>query len=768
MNKYDLTSEEVLRLLCGGDMMSTAALPEKGVESLHLSDGPIGLRYQKKDQDSLGVHKSEQATALLGGPALAATWNPDMAEQEGEIIGSEAVYYGIDIILGPAVNMVRNPLCGRNMEYYSEDPLLAGKIAAGFIRGVKKTGSDCCIKHFAVNNQETEREYLNNRVDEDALRELYLKAFEIAIREAKPAAVMTSLSKINGVYGAENPWLLTKVLRDEWHFDGIVMTDWLGLDDRAASYEAGLDLEMPGMNGANVDIERKAILEGKMSMQCAEQHAERIADLAARLHRRPKVSVDDSIFEEHHRRITKIAEESIVLLKNSRDILPLAPGKKIAVIGEYAEHPLYQAKGSGKVESGFHESALEHIRECNEEGKTTYAKGYCIGGGDPNGKSLEDEAVRLAADSDVVIFFLATDNSLENEGLDRKIYDLPEYQTTLLKKAAAVNSHIVAVVANGGAVPMPWADLTDGILECFYGGQGIGEAVAKVLFGIVNPSGHMPVSVPKTLKHIISWENYAHPSEEVEYREGLFMGYRGYTTKGVDVQWPFGYGLSYTEFEIVSEEADRTEMSDQESVKVRVTIRNTGKRAGAQVVQIYVKNAPAWKARPDRELRSFQKIFLQPGEEKEISFQLDRSAFMTWDDRIDSYSVPGGEYEILAGFSVDEIRASVSVKITPEHPVPDRIVGWDKTSRLLETEKGKELFDQLAGIVERAASKSPLPFMNQDQKTDIRSMLLNQPIRISHLMVWAQLTQSDMIHVLDQANEALYSEYRKAWLPESE
>lgn len=759
-NKYNLTSEEILRMLCGADMMTTVSIPEKGVESLKLSDGPIGLRYQKRDKDPLGIHKSERATALPGGPALAACWNPEMAETAGKIIGSEAEHYGVDIILGPAVNMVRNPLCGRNMEYYSEDPYLAGKTAAGYIRGVKKAGADCCIKHFAVNNQETEREYLNCRVDEDALRELYLKAFEIAIKESHPAAVMTSLSKTNGTYAAQNAWLLTKVLRGEWGFDGIVMTDWLGLDDRAASYQAGLDLEMPGMDGANVDIESKAVLEGKLSMDCAAEHATRIADLAKKLHatKRNANLEDTSLFEKNHAAAIKIAEESCVLLRNEKETLPLKSGLHLAVIGEYAEHPLFQAKGSGKVTSALEENPLGNIRVENKDGVTDYAPGYRIGDGETaqERESLIQESTQIAEKADAVIFFVATDNTLENEGLDRKEYALPSYQTEVLNKVATANSHIIVIVANGGAVPMPWAEKTDAILECFYGGQGIGKAVAEILFGIVNPSGHLPISVPRNLQSIISWENFAHASEETEYREGLFMGYRGYVTKGIPVQWPFGFGLSYTTFELDEMKADRTRMSDQESVQVSMRIRNTGNTVGAQVVQIYIQNAPCFKARPKRELREFQKVFLAPGEEKKLVFSFGKDAFKTWDERIGAYSVPGGTYLVQVGFSCEEIRAEIPLEIVPVHPVPDRIVGWSSTSRLLETEKGSEYFDMLATLAEKHAAGMFVP-----KAGDLRSSMLQLPIRISHLMLWSQITQADMIHILEECNLALYEKYRK-------
>ena len=621
MKIKEMETEKLISLLCGDQFMNTKALPEYDIPSLEMSDGPMGLRYQKKDKDSLGINRSEPATCLPAGVAVAAYWNPDVAEQVGTIIGSEAAAYGVDLVLGPAGNLERNPLCGRNVEYLSEDPLLAGRLGGAYIRGVQSQQVGACIKHFAANNQETEREYLNVICEEDVLRDLYLKAFEIAIREGKPAAVMTSLSKINGTYCAENRWLFD-ILRKEWGFDGLVMTDWFGLDDRVKSAEAGLDLEMPGTDGKSTAYMVEQWKQGRLDEHVIRERAECIIR-NARKWKIPKTKKTEEerelLLKENHEKVCAAAEEAIVLLKNKEDILPLQQGRKLAVIGEYAREPLFQAEGSGKVEGAGKEDAWECAEKWNGADNTPFAMGYRRNnaGSEAEQQKLRDEAVKTAADADAVLFFLAMDFGFEGEGNDRVQYELPEYQVALLKEIAAVNSNVIAVVMNGGAVAMPWADEVKAILECFYGGQGIGRAIVKVISGEVNPSGHMPVSVPAFREQIISDENFAEQTEQVTYREGMFMGYRGYETKKIPVQFPFGFGLSYTTFEITECSVEQEKITDCEKTVLRGKIRNTGNRKGAQVVQLYVKNPRAWKARPARELRDFQKIILEAGEEKD-------------------------------------------------------------------------------------------------------------------------------------------------------
>lgn len=757
MNIKDMTM-----LLCGSGKMESGGLPEQGVYPIRMSDGPIGLRYQRRNKDFLGINASEPATVLLSGPALAATWNPEVAETMGEIIGSEASYYDVDLILGPAVNLVRNPLCGRNAEYYSEEPLLAGKIGAGYIRGAKSTGVDCCIKHFAANNQETEREYLNVVCDEAALRELYLKAFEIAIKESCPAAVMTSLSKINGTYCSENRWLLTDVLRNEWKYDGIVMTDWMGVDNRTAAICAGLDLEMPGTNGRSADLVTKALAAGELSQEDVSARAENMVKASARLRKEHTIKPDKTeLFLTNHAKVTKAAEESIVLLKNRDGILPFGKGGNIAVIGYYAQHPLFQAEGSGKVNASFSENAFGQIMQNNGDGNVSFAKGYEKNNeaGELERKRMTEEAVDAAKEADKVVLFLATDSCLEGEGKDRKQFTLPDYQISLLYAVREVNPNIVAVVMNGGAVSMPWAEDVSGILECFYGGQGIGKALAKVLFGEVNPSGHMPVSVPYMQEHIISWENFAQADEQAEYREGMFMGYRGYCTKGVPVQWPFGYGLSYTTFEVTEAACDKESMTNQEKAVLTVKVRNTGECAGAQVVQVYVKNAPAWKARPSIELRGFEKVYLEAGQETQIQFVFDAQAFACFDERIQGYSVPEGCYSLCAGFSCVDLRKTVDIQISALHPVPAKLTGWSKTERLLETEHGREIFENLLTLIEQKAQG--LLGEKIPAGENLRENIMNIPLRRAHLLVWTEITDSQMIELIERFNQSLYEQYRK-------
>lgn len=763
MKIKEMETEKLISLLCGDQFMNTKALPEYDILSLEMSDGPMGLRYQKKDKDSLGINRSEPATCLPAGVAVAASWNPDVAEQVGTIIGSEAAAYGVDLVLGPAVNLERNPLCGRNVEYLSEDPLLAGRLGGAYIRGVQSQQVGACIKHFAANNQETEREYLNVICEEDVLRDLYLKAFEIAIREGKPAAVMTSLSKINGTYCAENRWLFD-VLRKEWGFDGLVMTDWFGLDDRVKSAEAGLDLEMPGTDGKSTAYMVEQWKQGRLDEHVIRERAECIIR-NARKWKIPKTKKTEEerelILKENHEKVCAAAEEAIVLLKNKEDILPLQQGRKLAVIGEYAREPLFQAEGSGKVEGAGKEDAWECAEKWNGADNTPFAMGYRRNnaGSEAEQQKLRDEAVKTAADADAVLFFLAMDFGFEGEGNDRVQYELPEYQVALLKEIAAVNSNVIAVVMNGGAVAMPWADEVKAILECFYGGQGIGRAIVKVISGEVNPSGHMPVSVPAFREQIISDENFAEQTEQVTYREGMFMGYRGYETKKIPVQFPFGFGLSYTTFEITECSVEQEKITDCEKTVLRGKIKNTGNRKGAQVVQLYVKNPRAWKARPARELRDFQKIILEAGEEKEFVFSISRELFELYDERVDERTVPQGMYGLELGFSVQDIRAAQKIEVTPVFPVPKQIQGWDKTERLLETKAGEQIFEELyRKITEKAGG---IFAQRLKEEKNVREMLLSQPIRIVHLMIWNEMTDSELIAILEKVNQELYHDYRE-------
>lgn len=753
---------KLVALLCGDEFMNTKALPEYGIPSLEMSDGPMGLRYQKKEKDSLGIFESEPATVLLSGPAMAASWNPEIAQKMGEIIGSEAAAYGVDLVLGPAINLERNPLCGRNAEYLSEDPLLSGKLGGAYIRGVQSQGVGACVKHFAANNQETEREYLNVICEEDVLRELYLKSFELAVKEGKPAAVMTSLSKINGTYCAENSWLLD-ILRKEWKFDGIVMTDWFGLDDRVKSVEAGLDLEMPGTEGRSTQYLVGEWKKGRLSEENIRKRAEcMIRNVRKWKYKGPGKTDEErkKLLEENHRKVCQAAEESIVLLKNEKNILPLEKGKKLAVIGAYAAEPLFQAEGSGKVECAFSENAVENLKYWNGEKNTVFASGYRKNNdcSQKANEELKKEAIKAAEMAETVLFFLGMDSKLEGEGNDRKQYEFPEYQTSLLEKVLSVNSRVIVVVMNGGAAAMPWENRVSGILECFYGGQGIGKAVARVICGEVNPSGHMPVSVPAFKEQIISDENFAEQSETVTYREGLFMGYRGYLTKKIPVQWPFGFGLSYTSFTITDCRLEKNKITDRENTKLFCTLKNIGTKAEAEVVQLYVKNAKAWKARPLQELRGFQKVFLQPGEERKLTFIIGKEMFEVFDERIGEKSVPSGIYQLLLGTSSDNIAAQCEVEVSPVFPVPDRICGWDKAERLLETKEGSEIFEELYRQIKEKASGV---FSRIVKENGSREALLQQPIRILHLMIWNEMTDSELLELLEKTNIALYKTYKE-------
>ncbi len=757
-----LTVREKIKLLSGSGMMESTGIPEKGILPIVMSDGPMGLRFQKKDKDSLGIHDSEPATVLLSGPAIASSWNPEVAKIMGKVIGSEARYYGVHLVLGPALNLIRNPLCGRNSEYYSEDPLLAGTLGAFYIQGVQEAGADCCVKHFAANNQETEREYLDVICDEDALHELYLKVFEIAIKKGHPAAVMTSLSKINGEYCSSNEWLLREVLRKEWNYDGLILTDWFGVDDRAKAIIAGLNLEMPGNNGKSAQMEERALVDGKLPMQAVDEAAEYIIKASKKLTEQADASRSiclSELLNEHDALVEKAAEESIVLLKND-GVLPICVGSRICVIGPYAKHALFQTNGSGAVHESNSESPFDAIVRINGRNNTQYAQGYTMGGEDGSDEQqLESEALLTAQHAELVLYFIAVNPESEGEGKDRNDYAFPENQLHLLHEIVQVNSKLIVIAMNGGAAPIPSKEPL-GILECFYGGQEVGRALAKIIFGSVNPSGHLPVSIPAQKEQIISWENFALPLEKVEYREGLFMGYRGYHTKGIPVQWPFGFGLSYSTFKICSLKLSREKTSVNEllleNIEVSGLIRNTSERGGAQVIQLYVDNETGWKKRPKRELRAFTKIFLNPGEEKEFSFVLGAEEFQCWDERIHDWSIPAGKYSVGVGFSCEDIQESTDIMISDDMPVPDQITGWSKTERLLETPAGRVFFSKLCEMAENGAE---IPYLSDSQGKKTEEILVNLPLRLVHLMVWSRMTDSEFMDQINKINQDMYCRY---------
>lgn len=635
-------------MFSGKNAAETVGYEKYGIPSIYMADGPHGLRKQAGATDHLGLHSSRKATCFPTAATVANSWDEELAQRIGEGLGQEAATLGVNIILGPGLNIKRNPLCGRNFEYFSEDPYLSGKMAAAYIRGIQSEGVAACPKHFAVNSQETCRMASNSVVDERTLRELYLTGFEIAVKEGNPKTIMSSYNEVNGIYANENSYLLQDILVKEWGFDGMVISDWGGSNDHALGVKNGSHLEMPGTGEAGKQDILKAMKSGLLTEDILNERLDKILDIVFDLKacetKTPKTMEDWA--EDHHRLARKAAEESIVLLKNEDNILPLNKEMEIVVIGDFAEKPRYQGAGSSLVAPlGKPESILDCIgsvglRVC------AYESGYSRNH-KPDSKKME-KAKEAAKHAGAVLIFAGLDENSESEGKDRNNMKMPEAQNRLIEEICKVNPNVVVVLSAGSVIEMPWADRVKGIIHGFLGGQAGASAMCKALAGEINPSGKLAETYPFQYEDVPSAEYYLQDTRACEYREGLYAGYRYYVTAQEPVRFCFGYGLSYTTFsyrELLVEED-----------KVSFTIRNEGKREGTEIAQLYVGRTSDTVFRPERELKGFIRVTLQPGEEKNVSIPFDDKTFRFFDTRSHTWEIEAGTYELLIGSNVEEIQ----------------------------------------------------------------------------------------------------------------
>ena len=648
----ELSLEQKCALLSGGDTFQSRGLPQFGIPSIWLSDGPHGVRKQAGASDHLGINPSEPATCFPTASAVASSWDPALGEEMGQALGQEAAAQNVAVLLGPGLNVKRSPLCGRNFEYFSEDPYLAGKMAASYIRGIQKNGIAACPKHFAANNQELRRMASDSIVDERTLRELYLTNFEIAVTEGHPKTIMTSYNLINGTYANENAHLLQEILRDTWGFDGAVVTDWGGSNDHALGVKNGSTLEMPAPGLDSARELCKAVKDGRISEVDINVRLEEllnlINDTTGALEKAPK-TID---WDAHHALARKAAAESIVLLKNKGDLLPLDPEARIAVIGDFAQTPRYQGAGSSVVNAPKVDSFLQVFEESGLH-SVGFAQGFNRQGKpDP---SLQAKAVELAAQADVVLLFLGLDEVKESEGLDRSDMKLAKNQIDLLLAIHRVNPKLVVILSSGSAVETGWQSHCQGLLWAGLGGQAGAGAVLDVLTGKVNPGGHLAETWPLHMEENPSYHNFGGPGRNVEYREGLYVGYRYYQTAGVPVAYPFGYGLSYTTFAYSNLTATPN--------GVTVTVENTGDRAGDEVVQVYIAKPDAKIFRPAQELKGFLRVHLEAGESRTVTIPLDDKAFRYWNDPAGRWAVEGGSYEVRVGGSSADIQLTATVTV---------------------------------------------------------------------------------------------------------
>ena len=650
-----MTLEEKAGMCSGLDFWHLKGVERLGIPSLMVSDGPHGLRKQDDKADHLGINDSINAVCFPPAVLSACSFDRDLLETLGETVGDEAQATDLSVVLGPAVNIKRSPLCGRNFEYYSEDPYLAGESAAAFIKGVQSRHVGTSIKHFAANNQEFNRMSASSEVDERTMREIYLPAFETAVKKSQPYTVMCSYNKINGTYASENPWLLTKVLRDEWGFEGYVMSDWGAVNDRVEGLKAGLELEMPSSNGINDAEIVKAVQEGTLDEAILDRAVERILNIVFEYVDNRKEQ--PLTLEEDHEFAQKVAEESIVLLKNEEAILPLKENEAVAFIGGFVKNPRYQGGGSSHVNS-FKVTSVWDALEGKEH--VIYAEGFSAET-DVYDENLAAEAIEIAKQADKAVIFAGLPESFESEGYDRKHMHLPECQNKLIAEITKVQPNIIVVLHNGSAVEMPWVNDVKGLVEAYLGGQAVGQAEANILYGNVNPSGKLAETLPIKLEDNPSYLNFG-DGDKVEYNEGIFVGYRYYDKKKMEVAFPFGYGLSYTTFEYSNVKTDKDTLTEGETLQVSVDVTNTGDKFGKEIVQLYVADKTEAIRRPEKELKGFEKVALNPGETKRVTFTVDKRSLAWYNTEIQDWYAASGAYELLIAASSQDVRLTKTIQ----------------------------------------------------------------------------------------------------------
>ena len=660
-----MTLEEKCSLLSGLDFWHTKPIERLGIPSVMVSDGPHGLRKQDDKADHLGHNESIKAVCFPNACATAASFDRALLYRVGEAIGDQCQHEQVAVNLGPAINIKRSPLCGRNFEYFSEDPYLAGELAVNIVQGIQSRNIGTSVKHFAANNQEHRRMSSDSVIDERTLREIYLPAFEAAAKRGRAWTFMCSYNKLNGEFASQHKWLLTDLLRGEWGFDGYVMSDWGAVSDRAKGVEAGLDLEMPASNGERDREVLQAVREGRLDEKYVDLCVERILDVTRRYvdNARPDTPWD---MEADHALAGELAADCMVLLKNEDGVLPVRKGETVAVIGEFAKKPRYQGGGSSHINSFRVTSLMDALADTPG---VTYAQGYRIDGGADT--ELAAEAIDAAAKADKAIIVAGLPDSFESEGYDRTHMGMPAGQAALIEAVAAVNPNTIVLLYNGSPIEMPWIDRVKGVVEGYLGGQNLGYANRAVLWGEVSPSGRLPETFPKRLEDTPCYLTYGGEGNTAVYAEGVFVGYRYYTAKKMDVLFPFGYGLSYTKFDYSNLRLSAAHITPEDTLTVSVDVTNTGSMAGKEVVQLYVSSPKCAVFRPVRELKGFEKIELQPGETRTVTMQLDKRAFAYWCTDIHDWYAPAGQYVIEVCSHADEVLLAAPVTMdSPALPHP--------------------------------------------------------------------------------------------------
>lgn len=783
----ELTLEEKAGLCSGSDFWHTKAVERLGVPSVMVSDGPHGLRKQSDKCDHMGVAQSVEAVCFPTASALACTFDRDLLYEVGQALSDECQAEEVSTLLGPGVNMKRSPLCGRNFEYFSEDPFLAGELGASLVDGVQSKGIGTSVKHFAANNQEYRRMSTSAVIEPRVLREIYLAAFETIVKKAQPTTIMCSYNRINGVYSCENHWLLNKVLREEWGFEGLVMTDWGAMNKRVPALKAGLDLEMPSSHGETDKQIVDAVKSGELSEEILDTAVRRVLKLVEHYttHKTNDTTYDK---EAHHNLSRKVAEEAAVLLKNNH-ILPLSKDCKVAFIGEFAEKPRIQGGGSSHINCYKISDALTAAAGY----PVTYAKGYNTDTDTPD-EALIAEAVDIAKNNDVAVIFAGLPDAFESEGYDRNHMDMPACQNRLIHEVAAVQPNTVVVLHNGSPITMPWFNEVSAVLEMYLAGQGCGEAAVNLLYGDACPSGKLAETFPLRVQDNPSWLNFPGERDTVRYSEGLFIGYRYYDAKEMDVLFPFGYGLSYTDFaysnmrihKITADDATLKKLclhpsfsgpadgkvstaplsanengmpcfKDTDYLMVSADITNTGSCTGKEIVQLYVSDKECYALRPKKELKGFVKVELAPGETKTVSFILDKRSFAYYNEILEDWYVESGEFAILIGASSRDIRLQDTICAESQRPYPfvagdtttcDDVYTFAKDVKPLDDLLAKSVF----GKQPESSGKEVEENMGAGQEEMMKNMFKDTPLHSIISFDGGTLTIGDIQNTIDLLN----------------
>jgi beta-glucosidase len=752
-----LTLDEKASLLIGATPWSTAAVPRLGIPSVFLADGPHGVRRVVNER-GLGI-PGRPATCFPAASCLAATWDPALIEELGRALGDEAKALGVGVLLAPGVNMKRSPLCGRNFEYYSEDPFLACELAAAFIRGVQSRDVGTSLKHFAANNQEYERFTINAVVDERALREIYLPAFEAAVKKAGPWTVMGAYNRVNGVRLCENRELLTGVLRGEWGFRGAVVSDWGAVHDRVASLEAGLDLQMPGPR----EVERRAVVRavkaGRLSMKDVNRSVKRVLELVSACAAVPQGGPLDR--DAHHALARRIAGEGFVLLKNEGSVLPLADFRRLAVIGRSAREPYIQGGGSSHVTTDRVDAPLDEIRDRAAGAAVEFREGYPAG--PVFDQSLIDEAAEAAGRAEAALVFIALNEYVESESYDRSTLDLSAHQVALIEAVCAAQPRTAVVLGNGGVVTMDeWIDRAPAVIEAWMMGEAGAGALADVLWGRINPSGKLAETVPRRLVDTPAYLNFPGENGEVRYGEGLFIGYRYYDYRDVPVQFPFGHGLSYTTFEYGRLRFSGSPFRDVDGLMVTFEISNTGARAGRETAQVYVRDLRSSLVRPVKELKGFAKVGLAAGERKTISVFLDFRAFAFWHPAHRRWVTEDGEFEILVGASAADVRLRGTVRLESTLDLPSRLTRESSVRLWLEDERARALVEPFVERIKAVLSAGDAVGPGGERTgMDMMGFIMESPLE-SLLNFWERPLGLKAAETMDGLMHSLHEQARQS------